>query len=113
MLLDLGKLIRMRKLSMYLALVLFTQQLPAQTVGIGTITPNSSAQLDVSSTTKGMLIPRMTTVQRSNIASPATGLIVFDTDTNSLWWYTGSSWFNSSAITAWSLSGNSGTNPAT
>ncbi|UQD55220.1 hypothetical protein [Flavobacterium sp. K5-23] len=49
-------------------------------VGIGTITPNASSVLDVSSTTQGMLTPRMTTAQRIAIASPANGLMVYDTD---------------------------------
>ncbi len=52
----------------------------AQSVGINTTTPNSSAILDVSSTTKGMLVPRMTTLQRAAISTPALGLLVFDID---------------------------------
>jgi uncharacterized coiled-coil protein SlyX len=47
----------------------------------------SSAMLDVSSTTKGLLIPRMTTVQRNAIISPINGLLVFDTNTKSFWFY--------------------------
>ena len=43
--------------------------------------PEASAQLDVSATDKGMLVPRMTSAQRTAIASPATGLLVFDTVT--------------------------------
>lgn len=49
-------------------------------VGIGTATPNSSAALDVSSTTKGLLIPRLTSAQRAAISNPAQGLLVFQTD---------------------------------
>lgn len=49
-------------------------------VGINTNTPNSSAQLDITSTDKGLLIPRMTAAQRGSIASPATGLMVYQTD---------------------------------
>ncbi|MEA5461831.1 hypothetical protein VB796_22365 [Arcicella sp. LKC2W] len=49
--------------------------------------PNSSAMLDVSSTTKGFLMPRMTTVQRNAIASPANGLMVYDTDVNEIFTY--------------------------
>jgi hypothetical protein len=49
-------------------------------VGIGTPTPNNSAQLDVSSTTKGFLPPRMTFAQRQLITNPATGLVIFCTD---------------------------------
>ncbi len=56
----------------------------AQRVGIGTTTPAASAQLDVSSTTKGFLPPRMTASQRDLISNPATGLIIFNTNTNSL-----------------------------
>jgi uncharacterized protein (TIGR02145 family) len=51
-------------------------------VGIGTTTPNSNAALDVVSTSQGMLYPRMTTAQRNAIASPATGLTIFNTDVN-------------------------------
>ncbi|HSK13832.1 MAG TPA: hypothetical protein VK907_11495, partial [Phnomibacter sp.] len=63
-------------------------------VGIGTQTPHASALLDVSSTTKGMMAPRMTTAQRTAIASPAKGLLVYDTDVNSLFHYNGSAWAN-------------------
>jgi hypothetical protein len=49
-------------------------------VGIGTITPDPSSILDISSTTQGMLAPRMTSAQRMAIASPANGLMVYDTD---------------------------------
>lgn len=65
---------------LFLVAVTFTQ---AQ-VGIGTSSPDSSAKLDVSSTTKGFLPPRMTTAQRNAISSPATGLVIFNTTTNSL-----------------------------
>ncbi|MCF6170410.1 MAG: tail fiber domain-containing protein [Bacteroidales bacterium] len=51
--------------------------------------PDASAMLDVKSTATGMLIPRMTTVQRTAISSPANGLLVFDTDTKSFWFYEG------------------------
>ena len=62
-------------------------------VGIGTTNPNASAQLDVSSTTKGFLPPRMIASQRAAISSPATGLIVYQTDdTQGFYYYDGSSW---------------------
>jgi hypothetical protein len=46
--------------------------------------PVASAQLDVTSTTKGFLPPRMTTAQKNAIAAPASGLMVYDTDLNKL-----------------------------
>ncbi len=64
-------------------LVLCTQFIYGQ-VGIGTVTPNASAQLDVTATNKGFLPPRVTltsTTDATTIASPATGLLVFNTAT--------------------------------
>ncbi|MEM6316307.1 MAG: tail fiber protein [Bacteroidota bacterium] len=52
--------------------------------------PDASAMLDVSSTNKGLLIPRMNSTNRESINNPATGLMVFDTTTNSFWYYSGS-----------------------
>jgi len=51
-----------------------------QNTGIGTLTPNPSAKLDVVSTTQGMLVPRLTTVQMNAIAAPANGLMIYNTD---------------------------------
>jgi hypothetical protein len=77
-----------------LVTVTFTQ---AQ-VGVGTSTPNASAQLEVSSTTKGFLAPRMTAAQRSAIGTPATGLLVFQTDESTgYYYYTGTEWFQINA----------------
>jgi hypothetical protein len=53
-------------------------------VGIGTTTPDSSAQLDVSSSQKGFLVPRMTTTQRNNITNPANGLLIYNITDNEL-----------------------------
>ncbi len=106
----------MRKLTSFIALLLAVKFSMAQGVAINNnnAAPNSSAMLDVQSTTKGMLIPRMTTAQRAAIASPAKGLMVFDTGVNSFWFYNGSAWINlsSGAATGWSVTGNSGTNSA-
>lgn len=49
-------------------------------VGVGTITPDQSAQLDVNSTNKGLLAPRMTLAQRGTIPTPADGLLIYQTD---------------------------------
>lgn len=57
-------------------------------VAIGTQTPDASAVLQVDSTTKGFLPPRMTTVQKNAIASPTAGLVVYDTTLNKLCVYT-------------------------
>lgn len=56
----------------------------AGNVGIGTTSPAASSLLDVTSTTKGFLPPRMTTVQKNAIATPAAGLVIYDTTLNKL-----------------------------
>jgi hypothetical protein len=61
-------------------------------VGVGTTTPNASAMLDVSSTTKGFAPPRMTTTQRDAIASPMAGLMLYNTTDNKLQCYNGTIW---------------------
>jgi hypothetical protein len=61
-------------------------------VGIGTTSPNAAALLDVSSTTKGFLPPRMTTAQRDAISAPPAGLVIYNTSTNVLNFYNGSAW---------------------
>jgi cysteine-rich repeat protein len=53
---------------------------------------NPSAMLDVKSFDKGILIPRMSSTQRTAIAIPAKGLLVFDITTNTFWYYTGTIW---------------------
>ncbi|MBC7420543.1 MAG: hypothetical protein H7328_07430, partial [Bdellovibrio sp.] len=63
-------------------------------VGIGTTTPSSSSLLDVSSTTKGFLPPRMTRAQRNAIVSPAQALMVYNTDDNTIDYYNGAAWFS-------------------
>ncbi|MFZ0597869.1 MAG: hypothetical protein WAM46_12885 [Flavobacterium sp.] len=56
-------------------------------IGIGTTTPNATSILDITSTTKGMLTPRMTTLQRNAILTPADGLTVYDTDLKVFYYY--------------------------
>jgi len=56
-------------------------------VGIGTTSPHPSSVLEVNANDKGLLIPRLSTTERQNIANPAPGLLVFDTSTQSLWFY--------------------------
>jgi hypothetical protein len=69
----------MRKGIVVLVLCLAFLSGKAQT-GIGTTTPDVSAKLDISSTTKGLLVPRMTATERGAIATPAKGLLIFQTD---------------------------------
>lgn len=62
-------------------------------VGIGTTSPNASSLLEVKSTSKGVLLPRMTQTQRNAIASPATGLLIYQTDkTPGFYFYNGKGW---------------------
>jgi hypothetical protein len=61
-------------------------------VGVGTTPSEASAILEVASTTKGLLPPRMTTTQQNAIGSPAAGLMLYNTTTNKLMVYNGSAW---------------------
>ena len=80
----------MKKLTIAVV-ILFSVQLNAQT-GVGTATPDASAKLEVASTNKGFLPPRMTAIQRAAIVSPANGLLVYQTDaTTGLYVNSGSS----------------------
>jgi hypothetical protein len=113
----------MRKITLIIVLVIlysspsFSQSFAINTSG----TPaDASAMLDVASTTKGMLIPRMSTAEKTAIASPATGLIIYDTDLNQFYFWNGTVWTaiptGASANNYWTLSGsnklynNTGTN---
>ena len=83
-------------------------------VGIGTKSPDPSAILDLSSTTKGLLLPRMTQSQRDAISNPVAGLIVFQTDKAiGTYLYNGTAWLPTSArlgetssVGAWDKQGN-------
>lgn len=72
-----------------------------------TATANSKAALEVTSTTKGMLPPRMTTAQRDAITSPPTGLTIYNTTTSALNTYNGTAWV---AVGSGSGSGQGGIN---
>ena len=69
-------------------------------VGIGTATPHASAALEVSATTKGLLPPRLSQAQRDAIASPATGLTLYNTTTNALNVWNGTAWTEALSATA-------------
>jgi hypothetical protein len=84
----------MRKIYLLLLVLVCQLAVAQQNVGIGVANPDPSAILDLTSTTKGFLIPRMSAVDRLAIIAPATGLLVFDTDTGCLFMYTGTVWNN-------------------
>jgi hypothetical protein len=82
----------MKNIFTLLAAVLLTATTYAQ-VGINNENPDASAALDITSTTGGVLIPRMTETQRDAISPAATGLMIYQTDgTAGFYYYNGSSW---------------------
>ena len=81
----------MKKITLF-TIFLFSVLSYAQ-VGINTNTPDSSSALDIESTTGGILIPRLTETQRDAISSPATGLMIYQTDqTTGFYFYNGIAW---------------------
>lgn len=56
-------------------------------VGIGTVNPDASSMLDINSTEKGILTPRMSTAQRIAISEPANGLLVYDVDERAFYYF--------------------------
>ena len=86
----------MKKTIYILTLLCAATSIQAQ-VGIGTTTPDSSSILDLTSTSKGLLPPRMTASQRNAISSPVAGLMIWCTDcgaSGDLQVYNGSDWVN-------------------
>ena len=98
-------------LSVMIIGLLSAHRLMSQNVAINTdgTAPNASAMLDIKSTTKGLLIPRMTTIQRNAIIAPALGLKVFDINTRSFHFYNGLKWVEIASVPAinyWMPNGN-------
>lgn len=91
----------MKKLLLFITLlaICHTGRAQSSSVGIGTINPDASAQLDISSNNKGVLLPRMTTAQRNAISSPASGLQVYNTDNNCMEYWNGTAWISSCGST--------------
>ncbi|MFT4599722.1 MAG: hypothetical protein ACI9WM_001977, partial [Arenicella sp.] len=86
----------MKKTIYILTLLCAATSIQAQ-VGIGTTTPDASSILDVNSTSKGLLPPRMTAAQRNAISSPVAGLMIWCTDcgaSGEIQIYNGSDWVN-------------------
>ena len=82
----------MKHLILATACILFSITLSAQSVGIGTTTPDPSAKLEIASDTSGILIPRVTDIQRDAIMNPATGLLVFVTTDSAFYYFDGTDW---------------------
>jgi hypothetical protein len=106
----------MKKNYPYLLLAAFLlSSLPdyGQNIGIGTSTPDASAQVDISSSSRGLLIPRMDSNAVKAIINPAPGLMVYDSSRKQLLVNMGTAaaadWENIVAKSGWSLTGNTGT----
>ncbi len=81
----------MKNLILFIAFLGCSVVTIAQNIGIGTATPHASAMLDVTSVNKGLLVPRVTQANRP--ASPATGLLIYQTNnTPGFYYYNGSAW---------------------
>ena len=79
-------------LTIVLAMMVSVNKVQSQ-VSIGVPVPSGSAMLDVSSTTKGFLPPRMSEIQRALIVKPEAGLIVYQIDgKKGLYYFDGSAW---------------------
>lgn len=79
-------------LSFILLLNITTLCFAQDNVGIGTLTPHPSSILELQANDKGFLVPRLSTQQRNALATPANGLIVFDTDVNCVYFYKTNAW---------------------
>lgn len=84
-----------------ICLLIFISSISQAQVGLGTENPDSSAALEVSSNTKGFLLPRMTENQLSNVVFPAEGLMIYCTDCTpkGLYIYNGTSFINAKGNT--------------
>ncbi len=86
----------MKKIILPILLLLLTGSTLLAQVGINTdnSAPDNSAMLDVKSTSRGLLPPRMTTTQMYGISSPPEGLTIYNTTLNTICWFNGTSWYN-------------------
>jgi len=83
----------MRTVVIAFGLVCLMGAILAQSVGIGTSTPDPSARLDVSDNQRGILIPRLTTAERNAITSPARSLLIYNIDCDEYQYYVpGTGW---------------------
>jgi hypothetical protein len=110
-----------KQVILFIGVVFINKHIFSQSFAINTdgSTANNSALLDVKSTTKGILIPRMSKSEKNAIGSPATGLLVFQNspDSTGFYFYNGTRWnwladYSSADSLAWKTSGNTGINAA-
>lgn len=97
---------------LFLTTTAFTQGVA---IGNAAATPDASAVLDLQSNSKGVLIPRMNSTQRTGIATPTTGLLVFDTNTESFWFRSAAGWveLTDTLNSVWKRNGTSAVIPGT
>ncbi|MBC7937718.1 MAG: tail fiber domain-containing protein [Rhizobacter sp.] len=80
----------MKKILLIVLIIVCARFAHAQSVGIGTSSPNASAMLEINSANKGLLLPRVT--DTSAVSTPAKGLVVYSINNNKLWYYDGLRW---------------------
>lgn len=103
-------------LSIALITFFLSAQIAAQNIAINSTgaAPATSAMLDITSTTSGLLVPRMTAAQKTAIAAPATGLLIYQTNApTGFYYFDGTMWVLLGGQPGWLLTGNAGTNTAT
>lgn len=76
-----------KHLLLLMAICVYCISFSQNNVGIGTATPDATAILELQSSQRGFLVPRMNSVQRTAIANPADALLVFDTDSGCFFYY--------------------------
>lgn len=90
-----------------IAIITVAFEVTSQNVGINAsgVSPNASAMLDISSSQKGVLIPRMTDVQRQLLKDPIAGLLIYNLTSGNINYYTGAEW---QSVSGTNVSTNSG-----
>ena len=98
----------------FFALMNVSAQSPGISINSDGSNADGSAILDVKSSSKGFLMPRMTEAQKNAVSNPASGLMIFQTDGESgFYFYDGTAWSNLSKSEGWAFDGNSGTSSGT
>jgi hypothetical protein len=87
----------MRKSLTFIAAMIWLAAAEAQNVGIGTNTPNTNAILDISSTNKAVLIPRL--IDTSNVSNPTEGMMIFNKNSKAPFFHDGKQWLSLGART--------------